>query len=461
MPLVTLKSPVINLPNQLEVSSDYEQGGQGQIYFSLDEKYAVKIYTKPRDNQQNLLQHVMKLFESLPVEHQRFIVPPLALVDRLDGRPCVGFIMKKAPSIYRKLENFILTERIAFKQFQDGKTWGNYLKVARSIARAIRTLHFKGCAHSDIHPCNFLVNLDEGDSIMLEADGVVVPGFLPPQVEGRRGYQAPEILTKNVAPSERTDRHSLAVLILHTLLFRNVLQFLNDYDDDPDRSEDLGWGKFALFNEHPTDRSNRLKNLGLPFYRRGILSYKILTPSLQRLTEAALIEGLHTPDKRPSPKEWEEALACADDEILICVHCQQCFPFTSHDRICPFCGEHHRPPYPVVLELYEERSKYDFMKIGKYGRHLVLGQASKLFTDMITPQYNPPFKRQNESVVGHVELNSNKGEYRLFNNEGGQWIAYSPTGGQRLTATRGQSLPLIKGFSIVFGEGRRLAIVKE
>lgn len=463
MPVVILKSPPAGVPQRVEVGDDVRVGGEGTVYFSRDGRFAIKVYHQPRPDKEQLLAHVMTLFQTLPPEQERFILPPLALVDSVDGQRRVGFIMRRVPPRYREMLDFMLNPAVAARQFQQGKTWAHYLKVARSIANAIVVLHGKGCAHSDIHFRNFLVNLDDGDAIMLEIDGVVVTGFLPPQVKGMMGFMAPEILTRGVAPSERTDRHSLAVLILHTLLFRNVMEPLIEYDDDPNRSEELGWGQNAVFSEHPDDRRHRPRYLGVPLYRRGALSYRMLTPALQRLTERALIEGLRDPDKRPSSREWEEALACAVDELWACPRCGQHFPYPywltpAPRRACPFCGERMQPPHPVVLELYEERQRHNFISVN---RRVVLGHGFKVFADVLEPARKPPFTRRAEKTVAHVEWDEQARQYRLVNDEGGQWSALSPDGTQKFTASKGQSLPLAKGYFVYFGEGRRLAVVSE
>lgn len=277
----------------MEVIDEPKVGGEGAVYFSNDGRYAVKVYHRPRPDKEQLLQHVMTLFQSLSSDQERFILPPLALVESLDGQRRVGFIMRRVPPRYSELLEFMLNPKVAASQFQQGKTWAHYLKVARSIANAIVVLHGKGCAHSDIHYRNFLVNIDDGDAIMLEIDGVVVAGFLPPQVAGMMGFMAPETLTQRIPPNERTDRHSLAVLILHSLLFRNVMEPLVEYDNDPNRSEELGWGQNALFSEHPNDRRHRPRSVGLPLYQRGMLSYRIL-PLLRRACPTTLSCGVAT-----------------------------------------------------------------------------------------------------------------------------------------------------------------------
>ncbi len=112
----------------------------------------------------------------------------------------------------------------------------------------------------------------------------------------------------------------------------------------------------------------------------------------QRLVIAAAHgAGADGRSARPRPasvlREWEEALACAVDEIWNCPRCRQHFPYPcwlipAPRRACPFCGGRVQPPYPVVLELYEERQKHNFVPVS---RRVVVGHGFKLFADVTDP----------------------------------------------------------------------------
>ena len=133
-----------------------------------------------------------------------------------------------------------------------------------------------------------------------------MPGFLPAQVKGTRGIIAREIMLKKTKPNELSDRHSLAVQILQTLLYRNVFKSLTTYDPaDPDKDEEIGWGEELTFSEDPKDRRNRLSLLGVPLFQGELSSYKMLTPGLRSLTERACIDGLNNPTRRPSAKRMD------------------------------------------------------------------------------------------------------------------------------------------------------------
>ena len=443
-----------NIPEKIKVDDKPKVGGEGRVFFSKDGKYAIKIYNENSTDRENLLKKIMVLFKSLPIDQKKFILPPLALVDTFNGSPATGFIMDKVSSDFDELIFFISSPKQAAKYFMQNYTWAHYLRLARSVTNALVVLHGKGCAHTDIHFRNFLVNIASGEAVMLEMDGVVVKGFLPPQVMGMVGFMAPEILINNESPSERTDRHSLAVLILYTLLFRNPLNPLRDYADDPRKSEILGWGEKAVFSEHPTDTRNRLDNIGVPLYNRGALSYKMLPVPLQKLAERALIDGLFAPEKRPSSREWEEALANGIDELCKCQNCNQYFPYPYwisdyNQRTCPFCGV--KINYlPLVFEEYEKRYKNNYSFIG---RRLVLSTHHKIFDDMILPNHKPPFSRKNSEVVGEIIWTGRK--YGILNKSSEIWKVKDKRGNIK-EIKKNQSTELNLNDLIQFGENNRI-----
>jgi DNA-binding helix-hairpin-helix protein with protein kinase domain len=446
----TLKSPPRGLPASIELSGETKHGGEADVYFSSDGRYAVKIYKSVSSDRERLLLMVMKLFENVPSAQEHFILPPLALVDSLGGKRRMGFVMRRVPSTYRELGEVALSPLEAAEQFRAGRKWPDYLKVARAIAEAVTVLH--GSAHTDIHFRNFLVSLKDGESVMLEIDGIAVPGYIPARAIGLPGFVAPEVLTRGEDPSEVTDRHSLAVLVLHTLLFHNVMRPLRDFDSDPDKSDALGWGTHALFSEDPTDRANQPQNLGIPLYRGGALSIDMLTPGLRRLATRALIDGLRRPELRPTAREWRDALALAIDELWSCARCLQHFPLASHvpaaRRHCPFCGEVLGVVTPVVLKLHRERSRGDFASTG---RDLVLGPGFGIYADVFSGLL-PPLSRNETPIVGRLTREEPRGLYALENLSHERWTETHPhRPDTRNHAERGDALPIINGSQVHFG----------
>ena len=467
MAIVILYHNSRGIPDKLEIGNPAHSGGEGRIYFSKDGHYAIKIYHagKVSLEKKRFLERITLLGNNLTSEEAQFLCWPLALVQTLDGNTQVGCVTRRIPTpTYRPLSYINCTPEAAAKQFREGRSWSHYLQIARGIARAVAVLHGRGCAHADLSNFNFLVNPEDREVVLLDLDGLVVPGFLPAQVLGTPGIIAPEVIAGTNNPNELSDRHSLAVQILQTLLFRNVLQPLRTYDpDNIDNDERLGWGREAIFSENPTNRSNRPRDLGVPLFHRGVLSYKILTPTLQQLAERACIKGLHDPPKRPSAREWINTLSYALDELYRCPHCRQHYPYPHwlkpvQRRSCPFCGQRVSGRLPSVASLYEPRSrgKYTFTQ-----RYLILGDGWKLFADVLDPQRNPPMHRRNEPSVGHMEWDDKNKANRLVNDEDNIWHARLSGDESVATVGKGTSLPMQPGVIIHFGEGRRLLVVGE
>ena len=460
MATITLLPNSRNLPNTLTIQDqEVHRGGEGSVYFTNDGRYVVKIYHNPPPDKQKLLQHVLDLGQHLG-EEERFLAWPLGIVDKVDGRPAVGVVTRRVPDTFVPLYKLIYSPVDAVEQFRQGRSWLEYIKIARGTAIAVRTIHNKGMAHADLHLKNFLANPSTGEVVLIDLDGLVVKGFLPPQVKGMWGFMAPEVVMNKAQPSELTDRHSLAVLILWILLLRNVMLPQRCYDpDDPIRDEELGYGQYACFSEHPTDRRNWVPQIGVPLFRRGALSYRALPPKVQELTERALVHGLHHPEKRPMAVEWDRALAEAYDLLVVCPTCRQSFFYQywlrpPPRRRCPFCGTSARPPWPSVIELVEERAKGMYVPV----RPVVLYHGLPIFEDLAQPGRLPPFTRRGTPILGRVVWNSSAQEYRLINESSESWRILRGGNG---VVKRGESVALRKGMIFNFGEGRRLARVME
>lgn len=437
-------SPFPDIPRCLDLEGPVFTGGEGEVYFSRCGSYVVKIYhdqVLPQEKEA-MLRRVLVLGKNLG-EGSNLLCWPLALVRELEGRRKVGVVTKKVPRPpFRELVDFIFSPREFKKAVEGGANWLQYLQVAHSIARTVAILHGKGCAHADLHFKNFLVDLRSGRSILIDLDGLVVPGFLPPQVAGMMPFMAPEIITQRVSPSQKTDRHSLAVLLFHTLLFRNPLQPLISYDpDDQEQDERLGWGEKALFSEHPLEFRHRPRNLGVPLFQRGALSYTMFPPALRVLTERSFIDGLFAPEKRPLSREWEQALFASFFVLWKCSRCQQHFfyPYwlSLPLRRCPFCGKAVLPPYPVVGALYERRSE----ETAVFRERVVLGHGFQVVGKM--------FAEGNKELFGEVRFREDENRYRFRSSFAGRIRVLSSSFSRSLG--EGEETPLFPGVVLDFG----------
>lgn len=470
MAIVSLYQNANGVPSELEIGDQVHEGGEGCIYFSKDGLYAIKIYHpwkvsgEKGPQKRSFLEMITMLGNSLTPDEAQFLCWPVALIRTVGDTPKIGCVTRRIHKSYKPLVHLNFSPKKAREQFLSGLSWSQYLQIARGIARSVAVLHGRGCAHADLSYNNFLVNTDTCNVVLLDLDGLVVPGFLDTDMGGTSGIIAPEIIVKRIKPNESTDRHSLAVQVLQTLLFRNVFQPLRTYDaENQDNDEVVGWGAGIMFSEDPKDRRNRPPMIDIPLFNKGALSYKRLTPGLQKLTERACIEGLHDPNKRPSAREWINTLSYALDEIYQCSYCHLHFPYPhwlkpEQRRSCPFCGQRITGNLPSVFLLYEPRSqgKYTFAQ-----RFLVLGNGWHLFPDVIDMQRTVPMSRRKEISIGHLERDEKNNMNRLVNDEDTAWHTISSSGVSTKSIDKGASIPLYPGTAINFGEGRRLLLVEE
>jgi hypothetical protein len=228
-----------------------------------------------------------------------------------------------------------------------------FLLVAARTARAVRRLHAAGLAHSDLSYNNVLIDPESGRVIVTDMDSLVVPGLYPPDVLGTKGYIAPEVLASaslptgdpgRKLPDARTDQHALAVMVYEYLLQRHPLDGPKIHDRAGERDEFLAYGPKALYIEHPSDRSNRPRDLSLTTADLG--------PGLAGLFRQAFVDGLHTPDRRPSALEWERELVRAFDQLHPCENasCERKW-FIAHGPGVTGCPACRAPLHGQVLAL--------------------------------------------------------------------------------------------------------------
>ena len=291
------------------------------------------------------------------------------------------------------------------------------LSACLLLARGVRKMHLMGLAHSDLSYRNVLVDPSTGRSAIIDVDGLVVPGKIPPQVQGTPDFIAPEVVATahlqgaaQKLPSDRTDRHALAVLIYMYLLKRHPLRGRRNLGE-AEEDERLQMGERALWIEDPDDLSNR-PDLRDPDEREEnkrwldveALPYTSLGPFLAPLVSKAFRAGLKNPDARPRADDWEDALVRSVDLLVRCANpaCNDRWfmlnmqgidgpaPVPRRTQACPFCKTTVSGQIPF-LNFYTHRRVEG---VGKYlidGRKLVLfdGQELMLWHASSKPEFAP------------------------------------------------------------------------
>lgn len=464
------------------------QGGVKDVYFSTDKTYVVAFYRKnlspaEKDRLSNIVgPYHKRIFESPEGNYwKEYLIMPTKMVKWNEKTGVVlpfypkRFFFSGGPFDGKEKEGKWFASaklRNRFLPADQKGTWLSNVHMCLKIARAVRRLHAAGLAHSDLSYKNVLVDPISGNACIIDADELVVPGKYDAGVLGTPDFIAPEVMAtrelklgdpNKKLPSINTDRHALAVLIYMYLLNRHPLRGGKVWDIDPAKDEAMSMGEKALFIEHPTDKTNRVKpqdldKSQLPQGDPSKLPYTICGPYLKKLFDRAFIDGLHNPSARPSAAEWEDALVKTCDLVQPCQNpnCEAhwyVFDNTTKPR-CPFCGQEYKGQLPIL----------NFYYAPSHGKYM-----SENYRLMVYDKQTL-YKWHSNNLVSANEKTSEEdkkpvGDFHFHN---GQWILinrrlpdmYDVTDKKPITI--GGYVPLTDGRQILLdkGQGGRLIVVQ-
>ena len=464
------------------------QGGVKDVYFSTDKTYVVAFYRKnlspaEKDRLSNIVgPYHKRIFESPEGNYwKEYLIMPTKMVKWNEKTGVVlpfypkRFFFSGGPFDGKEKEGKWFASaklRNRFLPADQKGTWLSNVHMCLKIARAVRRLHAAGLAHSDLSYKNVLVDPISGNACIIDADELVVPGKYDAGVLGTPDFIAPEVMAtrelklgdpNKKLPSINTDRHALAVLIYMYLLNRHPLRGGKVWDIDPAKDEAMSMGEKALFIEHPTDKTNRVKpqeldKSQLPQGDPTKLPYTICGPYLKKLFDRAFIDGLHNPLARPSAAEWEDALVKTCDLVQPCQNpkCEAhwyVFDNTTKPK-CPFCGQEYKGQLPILNFYYAPTH-------GKY--------MSENYRLMVYDKQTL-YKWHSNNLVSANEKTSAEdkkpvGDFHFHN---GQWILINRRLPDMYDATDkkpiaiGGYVPLTDGRQILLdkGQGGRLVVVQ-
>lgn len=471
------------------------QGGMKDVYFSPSKQYVVAFYRKPlkelKASEKDRLQNIVGIYREKifstnsdggywknlfawpekTVEWNGKIGVVVPFYDKkffFAGGPFDGKEKNGKWFASAKLRNKFLPAD------QKG-TWLSHIHVCIKIARAMRRLHAAGLAHSDLSYNNVLVDPVSGNACIIDDDGLVVPGKYPPDVVGTPDFIAPEVMeTKGLSlddpkrklPSRLTDLHALAVLIYMYLLYRHPLRGGKVWDLDPAKDEEMAMGAKALFVEHPTDKTNRVKindldKSQLPQGDPSKLPYTICGPYLKPLFDRAFIDGLHNPSARPTAQEWEDALVKTTDLVQPCQN-PQCeahwfvFDNTTKPK-CPFCGKEYKGQLPV-LNFYYAPSHGRFMS---ENYRLMVYDKQTLYMWHVNRNIGANEKTSADDKKPAGDFHFHNGQWILINRRIPDMYEILADGNKKQISVGG-FVPLTEGRKILLSakDGGRLVIVQ-
>ena len=413
-------------------------GASGTVYLTVDGKHAVKLFNAETPELRGAMDLILGPYNC--VADNDYWSGLFRWPDAVVVHPQFGVRMPAIAAGFRPLVWFLLPKLYSRLRPQE-KSWFARLLAALRLARAVGRLHKTGLAHSDLSPNNIFMDPHEGRITLIDIDGLVVKGFLRPQVDGTPDYIAPEVLANAAGPSTQTDLHALAVLLHQLLLYRHPLRGPKRYSADPDEDERSSMGPNGVYIDHPTDHSNRP---GKSFW-----SSRILGATIQRLFERAFVSGLRDPSARPSASEWGQAIARLSDRVLRCMNasCAERWYAASdgHAVVCPWCGT--RPQLasgtPLLRLCRRDRDTYlpepDWWIAAAPGRDLHLWHAEAGLE---------PGPNVDMTAIARIEVRN--GVWSLHCLVGNRFRAVT-RGAALAPAQQGEQIPLVENSVVVLG----------
>jgi DNA-binding helix-hairpin-helix protein with protein kinase domain len=304
-----------NFPDA-EIIKFLGEGGQGSVYEVKvgGESYALKWYHTGSLNSKDAFRKNLKRniedSELSMASCPEFLWPKYLTEERDNS---FGYVMDIRPKEYTGFPAILNAKdkngnKVAFESAD------TMILAALNLVKAFRELHRKGLSYQVFDDGNFFINITTGDILICDNDNVTPDGEMNPGgVGGKPGYMAPEIVRGSAKPSERTDCHSLAV-VLFKLFFRGDPLQGAEYEKVSCMTEKLElklYGTKPVFIYDPDDASNRPVE--------GVHTNVInLWPLYPQFFRDAFIHsfstGMKDPQKRLYEYDWEKILVRLRDE---------------------------------------------------------------------------------------------------------------------------------------------------
>ncbi len=287
-------------------------GGQGEVWLaSLDGKdVAIKAYHQhtATSEQRAVIERLVKAGPPA-----RYFLWPLSIVEENGRAGVFGYVMELREPRFRASEDY-MARRIE-------PSFRALLTAAWQLADGFLQLHSQGLCYRDISFGNVFLDPRSGDIRVCDNDNVDIIGSPTGGVLGTPRFMAPEVVRRETAPSDKTDRYSLAVLLFYLLMGGHPLDGAREAKirclDVPALEKLYGFDPLYIFDQ--SDPSNA----PVSGIHDNPLAFRDLYPAaIRRYFEQSFTEGLHYPNKRVRESEWRKAFARARDSILYCSGCQ-------------------------------------------------------------------------------------------------------------------------------------------
>ena len=409
------------------VTPGENKGSQKEVYLDKEGRYAVAVYAtalghaaKHSDIDKFRLSSLISDIKKQDVQDhwKQMICFPIDWIFDKQGR--LVFLLPRIPSSFTgrflgeahaNATIWLESPFFANALFHESPESGDFLmhlRACRKLAAAVGRIHMLGWIHTDLSANNVLIDPINGVPYIIDLDGSTKDNrtltLLEIKTVGTAGFIAPEIFKAFVDNSKvyfsvASDLHPLAIhiysLLLHRHPFKGVHRALErkwgaKYDNVA--SDDLYLSLDPQYIEAPNDPSckhlDHIMNRYCdhywhivdkkPTYQKVLKAMpdwiditkfsarKICGPYLAELFNRAFIDGITNPMKRPSTREWQDAISKTINLLQVCPKCyhggMSHFVYDGEGAaICPFCGR-KAPSAPFLTFHYFSRFRGEYLK---------------------------------------------------------------------------------------------------
>lgn len=195
------------------VRSKIGEGGQGEVYqIEYKGSKALKWYKNRPSSAfvDNLRKNVSR---TTPAS---CFLWPIAVSDSNLG---VGYVMDLTESNSKDFSKFLAN----IHHFNNEDS---IINAAINLCVAFQKLHLQGLAYFDLNDGNFFFNPDSGDLQIGDNDNVSSADYNVSNIQGKRGYMAPEIVLDG-NPNRYSDYYSLAIILFRLIFIDHPLHGKN------------------------------------------------------------------------------------------------------------------------------------------------------------------------------------------------------------------------------------------
>ncbi|MDR3216907.1 MAG: hypothetical protein LBT55_05785 [Clostridiaceae bacterium] len=445
-----------------KVTKKLGEGGQAPVFkveaVKSKKEFALKVY-KDKSNVNNIARLCGTDFKDAKGNPENRIVPPLFMVDNIDGDTNgFGYIMKAVDL----KECTTLNEALCNSgEYPNRRA---LCKVIKNLTMAFNSIHLVGgLCYKDINAGNIFFNPKNGDVFVIDNDNI--GSAEKTEILGTAGYMAPEVLMGDM-PDNRTDLFSLAVYIFNLLIGCNPfygkraeayclkegcclldMEAMKEYI-----------GKTPLFIFHPSDTGNSVDGFKDSEDAANSVHQKARWNALPQTVKDAFIKTFVTAlpkDKRAnrtSAHKWHDVFDDLEKSLVKCQHCKA-DNFDAGASCCS-CGKKLSPSgAPTVPKVIARLNVVDS------------GRTTGVVIDIVSAgqrltakDFGSQFAGENVSVEVYYDAVHNV--YGLKNIGPKEWYTKRQTDNAVVPVNPQQAAALINGRIIAFVRGKLQIEVK-